>query len=605
MAKKKATKKKSVVGKAYVNSEFGNVWQSATDLVNERPMVVPISPAIDSMVGGGILEGTTTIISGQPKDGKCQPKNAKVYTPDGHVPIGSLRPGDVVCTPNGRHAKVQEVFPKPEALPVFTIHFENGDTAQCTDDHLWRVTDKKNGWQVLPLQDMRTIAKRWKYVQLTEPVKFKRQPLHDDPYEAGAAFSGKSIALKCPSVQYNHMYSTIEIRQKFLQGFLDRTAEVKKDTCHFKTIHEKLARQIKEMLQSFGAFVHITQFKDEYYVGVRYEKLDMLFTKPEKLTLIKSPGKKLHNKITKIVPAGKQEVVCIKIDSEDELYLTDNYIVTHNTSTALTLAANSQQEQYGWRDKEDKLHGREVFFYDIEGRLRERDILGIPGLDHEKFHIIKSTEEKVLTAEDTLNIAFRMMNDFPGSVHIFDSLSMLCTEKEMSNAITGSQMPTHPKVVSAFMRQIAGVIPVRKNIVVNIAHIITNIGGYTKWVEKTPQSVRYQADTRMRTIRKEIYHNDDDDPIGQKIEWRCEASPLSVPGKQCVSYLVYGEGLDKYKETVELAVEVGLIERGGSWYTMSFMDEPEKIQGMDNVVQYLKENSSEYDHVEKELGELV
>ena len=95
------------------------------------------------------------------------------------------------------------------------------------------------------------------------------------------------------------------------------------------------------------------------------------------------------------------------------------------TTTSLYVAAIAQQKQYAHGDFAD---GREVYYLNIEGRLKKRDLNGIKGLDLDRFHIIGSKTGKILHAEEYLQIGERIINEVPGSVVIIDSYSALCTE---------------------------------------------------------------------------------------------------------------------------------------------------------------------------------
>jgi len=93
------------------------------------------------------------------------------------------------------------------------------------------------------------------------------------------------------------------------------------------------------------------------------------------------------------------------------------------TTTSLDFAAAAQRPEY----QGDLKNPREVYYLNIEGRLKKRDLEGIPGLDLAKFHVIGSQQGKILHAEEYLQIAEKIINEIPGSVVIIDSYSALCT----------------------------------------------------------------------------------------------------------------------------------------------------------------------------------
>jgi len=84
------------------------------------------------------------------------------------------------------------------------------------------------------------------------------------------------------------------------------------------------------------------------------------------------------------------------------------------TTSSLDFAATAQKPEYAYGSFKD---GREVYYLNIEGRLKKRDLEGIPGLNLSKFHVIGSQTGKILHAEEYLQIGERIINEIPGSIH--------------------------------------------------------------------------------------------------------------------------------------------------------------------------------------------
>ncbi len=263
------------------------------------------------------------------------------------------------------------------------------------------------------------------------------------------------------------------------------------------------------------------------------------------------------------------------------------------TLSALTIAAMAQKEEYG---------GREIYYYNIEGRLRERDLRGIPGLNLDKFHIIQSVPGKILNAEEYLQIANMLISEKPKSIHIIDSYSALCTESELVGGMSDLQRADGPKLLSKFCRKVAtGTVPVNKCILIGIIHIIANVSGYGKSTqEKSGFAVQYHVDTKLRCKSYRPWRlTTNGDQIGQEVDWTCECSPLGPPGQSTTSYIRYGIGIDKCQELITLCVDLGIIEQGGAWYTVN----EEKFQGLENLNRHLRNNPELYQRLEKELYE--
>jgi recombination protein RecA len=228
--------------------------------------------------------------------------------------------------------------------------------------------------------------------------------------------------------------------------------------------------------------------------------------------------------------------------------------------------------------------------------LKKRDLEGIPGLNLDRFHVIGSQQGKILHAEEYLQIAEKIINEIPGSVLIIDSYSALCTEAEITSEMDKMQRADGAKLLAKFCRKVANVIPVNKNIVIGITHLMGNPTGYgAEFKEKSGQAIAYQTDIKLRAKSfKPWLLSADSTQIGQEIEWQVICSALGPPGGNITSYIRYGQGVDKYMEAICLASDIGLIHKGGAWYTLTGVADKPKFQGTEKVRQYLLENEKAY-----------
>jgi recombination protein RecA len=268
------------------------------------------------------------------------------------------------------------------------------------------------------------------------------------------------------------------------------------------------------------------------------------------------------------------------------------------TTTSLDFAATAQREEYALSEP------RNVYYLNIEGRLKKRDIEGIPNLNLDKFNVIGSQTGKILHAEEYLQIGERIINEDPGSVLIIDSYSALCTEAEITSDMDKMQRADGAKLLAKFCRKVANVIPVNKNIVIGITHLMGNPTGYgAEFKEKSGQAIAYQTDIKLRAKTfKPWLLGADNTQIGQEVEWQTICSALGPPGGNITSFIRYGHGIDKEMELINLAVDIGLINKGGAWYTLSFTnDDKTKFQGAEKVRNFLIENKDVYQNLYAEV----
>jgi recombination protein RecA len=270
------------------------------------------------------------------------------------------------------------------------------------------------------------------------------------------------------------------------------------------------------------------------------------------------------------------------------------------TTTSLDFAATAQKEEYSTTGSP-----RTVYYLNIEGRLKKRDLEGIPGINLDRFQIIGSQTGKILHAEEYLQIAERIINEDPGSVMIIDSYSALCTEAEITSDMDKMQRADGAKLLAKFCRKVANVIPVNRNIVIGITHLMGNPTGYgAEFKEKSGQAIAYQTDVKIRAKSfKPWILSSDNTQVGQEVEWQTLCSALGPPGGNITSYIRYGQGIDKQMELINLGVDIGLINKGGAWYTLDFLNDEKggKFQGTEKVRQFLIDNPKVYEQLYAEV----
>ena len=292
------------------------------------------------------------------------------------------------------------------------------------------------------------------------------------------------------------------------------------------------------------------------------------------------------------------------------------------TTTAMQVAANAQKA------------GRHVIYLDAEGRLKEMNF-EVPDLDPENMTIIQP-KDKPLPAEIFLETAYKLMTDpqFHGAVLIVDSISSLIAEKELD----GDFSPTRaglPKILSIFTKKMGQVLPNQKGLIILITHTISNTSGMgASKMADGGRKIQYQADTRMevKSGGKEIpaikpWIDENDEIIGQQVNWKIICSSMGSPGGNCQSFIRYGQGIDSCQEYLNLAQQLALIDRSGAWFKMIFLLEDKKLmkkifpdldpedekecikavtfQGQYKAYNFLKENPKSLDLLNKLIKEML
>lgn len=263
------------------------------------------------------------------------------------------------------------------------------------------------------------------------------------------------------------------------------------------------------------------------------------------------------------------------------------------TTLALNIGASAQAD------------GRLVFYIDAEGRLKVMNLEGVEGLNAEQVRIIRSTEDRQLTGEDYLNIGTNILKAHRGSVLIIDSASALCAANEMTSEVTGSSRSANPKTLGNFCRKNAGIVSTMNNVVIIIKHVISNTSGYgSPWMEDGGVKVKYQADIQLRTTKSPEMWEENKSIVGQIVEWDVlkYALPLKNNVRKFKTYIRYGVGVDKLTETIQLALDYGIIDAAGAWYSFEIDGQKQKFQGQAKLYEGLKQDTKSLISIQEQVS---
>lgn len=163
---------------------------------------------------------------------------------------------------------------------------------------------------------------------------------HKSRARLGVVASGiAGMKAETKRVPYRYKFASIEDRWAVLQGLMDTDGSAANGGYPtFHTASPALAADVLEIVQSLGGVGSVAVkpdhrgFKDHYIVYIRVKEPTKLFRLSRKIAQVKTRTKRLDRSIVNIEHLGVQPVRCITIDSPDGLYLTDNYIVTHNSA---------------------------------------------------------------------------------------------------------------------------------------------------------------------------------------------------------------------------------------------------------------------------------
>ena len=199
----------------------------------------------------------------------------------------------------------------------------------------------------------------------------------------------------------SYLYGIVDDRWKILQGLMDTDGTVSKDgKAYYTSVSEQLAKDVRFLVKSLGGRCTITKHKsgykkDEKYIQCKdaYElyirmsdnkKLFNLERKKDRAGLNNGGNGELKNKIVSIEKIGREPAQCIKIDSIDSLYITDDFIVTHNTWGGCFKAAY-QTQTFHYEDAEGERITKKQYRDHLKKKLLPSIIIDSVSIDYPDY----------------------------------------------------------------------------------------------------------------------------------------------------------------------------------------------------------------------------
>jgi phosphate starvation-inducible PhoH-like protein len=270
------------------------------------PYLRPLYDALHDMVGtdgaAKLLErGEVEVAPLAFMRGRAQPVDRRVLTPWGWRPIGNLEVGDLVVASDGKPTLVLGVYPQGRR-PVFEVRTQDGATTQACAEHLWFV---KNIGRVLRTDEMavRLRDERLELPLISAPVEFAPQPVHARAFIHHACADPHAIGMNAREMDQRTsvLLGSVGERRRMLAA------------------SPQLDDDVVFLVRSLGGIV---QGND-----------------------VRLPGgvEEPRRFVESIEPAGEAETVCIQVAAADSLYVTDDFLVTHNTLNSSFIICDEAQ----------------------------------------------------------------------------------------------------------------------------------------------------------------------------------------------------------------------------------------------------------------------
>ena len=251
------------------------------------------------------------------------------------------------------------------------------------------------------------------------------------------------------------------------------------------------------------------------------------------------------------------------------------------TTLALHIVAQAQKR------------GGEVAFVDAEHAL-DPDYAARIGVDIDSMLVSQPD-----TGEQALEITDALVRSGAVDVVVVDSVAALTPRAEIEGEMGDTFVGLQARLMSQALRKLAGNIAKTNCVVIFINQLRMKIGVMYGNPETTTggNALKFYASVRIDIRRTEAIKNGTE-IVGNRTRAKIVKNKVAPPFKEAIFDIMYGEGISKWGELVDLAVQLDLINKSGSWFSIG----DERIgQGRDNAKLYLQEHPDVADRIEQEV----
>lgn len=203
------------------------------------------------------------------------------------------------------------------------------------------------------------------------------------------------------------------------------------------------------------------------------------------------------------------------------------------------------------------------------------------------------------TGEQALEICEALVRSEAVNIVVIDSVAALVPQAEIDGEMGDSHVGLQARLMSQALRKLSGVISKTKTTAIFINQLREKVGVMFGNPETTPggRALKFYSTIRLDIRRAEQIKNGDQ-VIGNRTTIKVVKNKVAPPFKTASVDIMYGEGVSREGEIVDIASELNIVEKSGAWYSYN----GEKIgQGKENVKALLKENTALREELEHKV----
>ena len=237
-------------------------------------------------------------------------------------------------------------------------------------------------------------------------------------------------------------------------------------------------------------------------------------------------------------------------------------------------------------------NGGEAAFIDVEHALDPTYARAL-GVDIDNLLISQPD-----TGEQALEITEQLVRSGAIDVIVVDSVAALLPRSELEGEMGDSSVGVIARLMSQALRKLTGAVSKTNTIVIFINQLREKIGVMYGNPETTPggRALKYFSSVRIDVRRIETLKSGGE-MIGNRTRAKIVKNKVAPPFKEAEFDIIYGEGISKTGEILDLAVKLDIIDKAGAWFTYKDV----RVQGRDGMKEYLKDNPEVSDEIEAEV----
>jgi protein RecA len=206
--------------------------------------------------------------------------------------------------------------------------------------------------------------------------------------------------------------------------------------------------------------------------------------------------------------------------------------------------------------------------------------------------------------EQALEIADNLIRSGAIDIIVIDSVAALTPKSEIEGEMGDSKMGLHARLMSQALRKLTSTISKTNCTVFFINQLREKIGVMFGNPETTTggNALKFYASVRLDIRRSTQLKDSSGNAQGNKTRVKVVKNKVAPPFRVCEFDIMYGEGISKLGEIIDIGTEAGIIDKSGSWFSYG---ETKLGQGRDSVKKLLKDNPELCDELEKKIFELL